>query len=151
MATPDLVDAITHQLRDQGFSRIEVSRTLLGRTRIVAHSGDGEREIILNPNTGEILRDLWEPKDGGTTGSGTIVDNRTDGSRSGTGSGNGNSGSGNGSDGGNSGEGGNSGSGEGGNSGSGGSSGSGGGDSGGDGDDGGSSGDRGGDGGKDGH
>ena len=143
MATPDLVDAITHQLRDQGFSRIEVSRTLLGRTRIVAHSGDGEREIILNPNTGEILRDLWEPKDGGTTGSGTIVDNRTDGSRSGTGSGNGNSGNGSGSDGGNSGEGGN--------SGSGGSGNSGGGDSGGDGDDGGSSGHGGGDGGKDGH
>lgn len=71
----DMVTGITGQLRDLGFDRIEVGRTLLGRTRIVASSADGEREIILNPRTGEILRDLWRaaPDQPAT---GTLVDTR---------------------------------------------------------------------------
>ncbi|WP_181366484.1 hypothetical protein [Albidovulum aquaemixtae] len=52
-------DSIARQLRDQGYGEIAVSRTLLGRTRIVARARDGYREIIVNPRTGEILRDLW--------------------------------------------------------------------------------------------
>lgn len=52
-------DQIVAQLMDQGFRNITVSRTLLGRIRIRAQSDVGWREIILNPNTGEILRDLW--------------------------------------------------------------------------------------------
>lgn len=39
--------------------QISVSSTLLGRARIVATSQDGYREIIVNPRTGEILRDVW--------------------------------------------------------------------------------------------
>ncbi|WP_294622588.1 hypothetical protein [uncultured Roseovarius sp.] len=52
-------DRIVQQLRDQGFDEIEVTRTWLGRVRIVAEEDDTLREIILNPNTGHILRDYW--------------------------------------------------------------------------------------------
>ena len=51
-------DAVVAQLRDQGYSDIVVERTLLGRIRIVAVLGDSRREIILNPRTGEVLRDV---------------------------------------------------------------------------------------------
>jgi hypothetical protein len=51
-------DAVVAQLRDQGYSDIVVERTLLGRIRIVAVLGDTRREIILNPRTGEVLRDV---------------------------------------------------------------------------------------------
>jgi len=56
-------DRIVQQLKDQGFTEIEMSRTWLGRVRIEAESGTHEREIILNPRTGEILRDYWEGPD----------------------------------------------------------------------------------------
>lgn len=52
-------DRIADQLRALGFSEVEVSRTLLGRTRIVADGRPGHREIVLDPRTGEILRDLF--------------------------------------------------------------------------------------------
>ena len=52
-------DEVVEQLSDQGFSHIRVSRTLLGRVRIIATSPTHEREIILNGRTGEILRDYW--------------------------------------------------------------------------------------------
>ena len=66
-------DSIVRQLRDQGFAQIEVRRTLLGRSRIVAQSGTLYREIIVNPATGEILRDFWRPLDG-RNGAATIYD-----------------------------------------------------------------------------
>ncbi|MCF8485810.1 MAG: hypothetical protein K9G71_11365 [Rhodobacteraceae bacterium] len=52
-------ESVLDQLRNQGFDRISVQRTLLGRTQIIARGNGGRREIILNPRTGEILRDLW--------------------------------------------------------------------------------------------
>ena len=55
-------DSIVTQLRDQGYIRISVSRTFLGRSRIVAHDGQIRREIVVNPVTGEILRDYWTRK-----------------------------------------------------------------------------------------
>ena len=48
------------QLRRQGFYQVEVSRTLLGRIRLVAQSDTRWREVIVNPSTGEILRDYSE-------------------------------------------------------------------------------------------
>jgi hypothetical protein len=63
-AFADYEQDIVRQLQGMGFSRVEVSRTLLGRVRITAAGADGTREIILNPNTGEILRDLWLRQDG---------------------------------------------------------------------------------------
>lgn len=61
MAGP-VEDNIVKQLRDQGYIRISVSRTFLGRSRIVAHDGQIRREIVVNPVTGEILRDYWTRK-----------------------------------------------------------------------------------------
>ncbi|MEP2534233.1 hypothetical protein [Shimia sp.] len=57
------VEAITRQLASQGYTDIEVSRTFLGRVQIEANRGGLEREIILNPRSGEILRDYWEVED----------------------------------------------------------------------------------------
>lgn len=55
---------VVRQLKSQGYRSITVTNTLLGRTRILAHKNGGTREIILNPRTGEILRDLWTAADG---------------------------------------------------------------------------------------
>lgn len=54
-----LSDSVLSQLRQQGYNEIEMSRTWLGRTRIVARRDGERREIIINPRTGEILRDFW--------------------------------------------------------------------------------------------
>lgn len=54
------------QLRAQGFARVTVTRTLLGRVRILADAGRLQREIVLNPKTGEILRDYTETAEGGS-------------------------------------------------------------------------------------
>jgi hypothetical protein len=53
-------ESIVSELREQGFTRVEIRRTLLGRTRIVATSPTYEREIVLNPASGVILRDYWK-------------------------------------------------------------------------------------------
>ena len=47
------------QLRDQGFRDIRISRTLLGRVRIVATNAEMRREVVIDPATGLILRDYW--------------------------------------------------------------------------------------------
>lgn len=70
-----IADTIVNELKSQGFDAVSTERTWLGRTRIVASGSAGEREIIVNPNTGEILRDLWlvknEDRSGGLLGDGT--------------------------------------------------------------------------------
>jgi hypothetical protein len=50
---------VVAQLIKLGFSDITAETTLLGRVRIRASRSDGTREIIINPRTGEILRDVW--------------------------------------------------------------------------------------------
>lgn len=72
----DFSDRIVRQLESQGFSKIETEQTWLGRTRIVAEGSDGQREIIVNPNTGEILRDLWLTQGG--EGGGSLINARGD-------------------------------------------------------------------------
>lgn len=52
-----LQDSLIAQLRTQGFVEFQVSQTLLGRLRIVAIGPDYRREIVINPSSGEILRD----------------------------------------------------------------------------------------------
>lgn len=71
----DVVKSIIRQLRKLGFSEIAQERTLLGRVRITAARQDGRREIIVNPKTGELLRDLWIPNSG-QGGALTIIDDR---------------------------------------------------------------------------
>jgi hypothetical protein len=88
----DYVASVIAQLRTQGFRAVVQERTLLGRVRITATRLDGTREIIINPNNGEILRDLWTPLDGRSPRRDIIDD------KSGQGDGGGNSGSGNGND-----------------------------------------------------
>ena len=60
-------DAIIEQLREQGYEEFTVSRTFLGRVRIVAEADGRWREIVFNPVTGEILRDFAEAVDGDVT------------------------------------------------------------------------------------
>ena len=55
-ATPGQ-DMVTASLQEQGFEVRLVHWTLLGRIRIIAVSESVRREIVINPNTGEILRD----------------------------------------------------------------------------------------------
>ncbi len=61
-AAQSVQDSIIAQLQAQGFDRIEVSRTLLGRVVLNATSNRLERELVFNPVTGEILRDYWEER-----------------------------------------------------------------------------------------
>jgi len=46
------------QLRAMGYTDITISFTLLGRAQILAIGEQDTREIVLNPRTGEILRDF---------------------------------------------------------------------------------------------
>ena len=54
----DAQTRVIQRLQRDGYRNIRVSRTFLGRIRIVARGVPGEREIILNPSTGAILRDV---------------------------------------------------------------------------------------------
>lgn len=79
-------DEVVAQLARQGFKNIQVETTWLGRERIVADRTDGLREIILNPRSGEILRDTWTAAKGATA-TRPIVDDVGDDSSGGQGSG----------------------------------------------------------------
>lgn len=57
------VDRIVSMLQSEGYHRIEIERTWLGRIRIEAEKGEQEREIVLNRSSGEILRDYIEASD----------------------------------------------------------------------------------------
>ena len=63
VAANPFVDQLLADLQAQGYDEIEVKRSWLGRIIIEAESGDREREIVLNPHTGEILRDIFEYED----------------------------------------------------------------------------------------
>ena len=65
-------EAVSRQLRGFGYGQIKVSRTWLGRVRITAERGKTAREIVIDPRTGEVLRDL-------STDAGTVIIGRTSG------------------------------------------------------------------------
>jgi hypothetical protein len=54
-ATPE--DLVARDLVGSGFRITSRRRTLLGRVRFVAVRGETEREVVLDPSSGEILRD----------------------------------------------------------------------------------------------
>lgn len=56
-AAQSVEDQITAQLQAQGYVEITMTRTLLGRLRVIAESPDHSRELVINPATGQILRD----------------------------------------------------------------------------------------------
>ena len=58
-----LEESVVQQLQAQGFTSIRMERTFLGRLRFEAYSDTLERELVINPNTGQVLRDVWEPID----------------------------------------------------------------------------------------
>ncbi len=60
----DIPAAWVRQLGLDGYEEITVSRTWLGRVRIVAEKGEIHREIIINRRTGEVLRDYSRHEDG---------------------------------------------------------------------------------------
>jgi hypothetical protein len=91
-AAQDIVSRIVNQLRGQGFASIIEERTLLGRVRILADRTDGQREIIVNPSTGEILRDLWVPASGDANLVEIIKDGQTSGGTGNSGHGSGDEG-----------------------------------------------------------
>lgn len=51
--------AVIARLQAEGYVQITTTTTILGRVRIVALGSNGQREIVLNPRTGETLRDVW--------------------------------------------------------------------------------------------
>lgn len=53
-------EQIIKSLKEQGFTEIEMTRTWLGRVRIVARGAVGVREIVFNPANGVILRDYQQ-------------------------------------------------------------------------------------------
>lgn len=63
-AAADVAQAWVNQLALDGYDEITVRRTWLGRVRIVAEKDEIEREVILNPRTGEVLRDYSRHEDG---------------------------------------------------------------------------------------
>ncbi|MGQ0610185.1 MAG: hypothetical protein ACT4N9_03640 [Paracoccaceae bacterium] len=77
-AAETYADLIVRQLVDQGYANVTVETTLLGRVRIRAEGEYGLREIILNPRTGEILRDLWFDHDGNPVIPGLKADDSDD-------------------------------------------------------------------------
>ena len=58
-------ERVVVQLRAMGYTDITVSFTMLGRAQILAVSRQHTREIVLNPRTGEILRDYAQGTDTG--------------------------------------------------------------------------------------
>jgi hypothetical protein len=57
-ARAEPVGDVVSALRGQGYRIKEVRKTLLGRVRIVAETEVVTREVVLDPRTGEIRRDL---------------------------------------------------------------------------------------------
>jgi len=72
-AANTFVDSLIGVLREEGYRNFEISSTFLGRTRIVASSATRRREVVLNPRTGEILRDYWVNLDNSNAASGGAV------------------------------------------------------------------------------
>lgn len=55
--TQTVEERLLSDLQSQGYAILEKGYTFLGRLRIVAENGEIHREIVVNPGTGEILRD----------------------------------------------------------------------------------------------
>lgn len=54
----DPAQVVIDRLRTEGFENITAARTFIGRIRITASKRGQSREVVIDPRTGEILRDL---------------------------------------------------------------------------------------------
>ena len=61
-APAEPVDDIIAEIRAQGFKITRVQRTWLGRVRIIGQNASYRREVVIDPTTGEIRRDLLIPR-----------------------------------------------------------------------------------------
>ncbi len=64
-ALADVADEIAAEMRAQGYTSIEIERTLLGRIRVTGEAPGRRREVVIDRGTGEILRDLTEEEGSG--------------------------------------------------------------------------------------
>ncbi|MEQ1771189.1 MAG: hypothetical protein ABL879_15260 [Devosia sp.] len=87
-ARADYADDMVTWLKGQGYLEVVLTRTLLGRAHILASTAKGTREIVINPRTGEVLRDVWLDADGNVLPFGAVDDDK-DGENSGPGGGGG--------------------------------------------------------------
>ncbi|MEJ2000380.1 MAG: hypothetical protein P8X77_03170 [Maritimibacter sp.] len=78
----NLQDDIVRELASQGFKHVKITTTWLGRMRFVATSDGQTREIIINGNTGEILRDYWGGRDDDNTPAPRLVETGNSGGHS---------------------------------------------------------------------
>ena len=60
------VDAVVAELQHHGYERIEISRTLLGRYRVVGTTENAGREIVVYGGTGTVVRDYRFAIDNGS-------------------------------------------------------------------------------------
>ena len=60
----DLLARLVFALRAEGYDQIRTGRTLLKRIRIVAGRAGERREIVIDPRTGEVLRDYSRERNG---------------------------------------------------------------------------------------
>jgi hypothetical protein len=74
----DIRDIVIDQLTQAGFTEIRVIRTWLGRLRFEAVGDEFSREIVVNPNTGEVLRDIWRKVGSDDMGRGLFDDDDDD-------------------------------------------------------------------------
>ena len=58
----DYTQQIVDQLIADGYSDVQITRTLLGRVRIIAVGENGLREIVIQPSNGAVLRDREQPQ-----------------------------------------------------------------------------------------
>ena len=59
-----LEEQVFSALRRQGYRNLSSNRTFLGRLRVTGTKGEKKREIILNRQTGEVLRDVIQGRGG---------------------------------------------------------------------------------------
>lgn len=71
-------DDVAHRLAREGFRITERKRTWLGRIKIQAQKGRKLREVVLDPSTGEVLRDYTEDLASGSSNTKTRSSNRRD-------------------------------------------------------------------------
>lgn len=78
-------DQVARAIKGDGFRITSQRRTLLGRVRFLAVRGDTQREVVMDPSSGEILRDYSRVADNGRDGGSPTAD--SSGTSGGTGSG----------------------------------------------------------------
>lgn len=87
-AAPDVTASVVRQLREQGYRNIAIERTFLGRDVVTARGRTHDREIVIDPRSGVMLRDLVRQHGGAGGASLPIIggtdDRGSDGSRRGS-------------------------------------------------------------------